>query len=297
MDGELWASLYSWIQLVDKEHLQDPRKGHRDAAVVAAYEFAVLHDRPVCWACDERHWAGVPQGQRPEQLPSQPTLSRRLNHDPGVRRFRAELAEAMDSSLCIAAVLMLGLIDGKALAIPRHSTDPDADFGRGAGAVEKGYRLHTLWHDGSPLPIWEVRPMSVAESVVARRLIAQLPDGGGYLLGDSWFDADNLYDRAHAKGRQLLAERRKRDARGLGHRRNSPHRLHAKEMLAREAGRQLYRLRRDVERRFGNLVSFGAGLGPLPPWVRRISRVRLWVEGKLFFNAIRIRQLLERCDE
>src|SRR5581483_397134 len=114
MDGELWASLYSWIQLVDKEHLQDPRKGHRDAAVVAAYEFAVLHDRPVCWACDERHWAGVPQGQRP---------------------FRAELAEAMDSSLCIAAVLMLGLIDGKALAIPRHSTDPDADFGRGAGAV------------------------------------------------------------------------------------------------------------------------------------------------------------------
>ncbi len=295
MDGELWTSLYAWIELIDKSHAQDPRKRHRDAAVVAAYEFAVLHDRPACWGCDERNWAGVPEPQRPRRLPSQPTLSRRLGQDPGVRRFRAELAAALASSFCLAAVLMVGLIDGKPLPVPRHSTDPDADFGRGAGAVEKGYRLHTLWHDGAPVPIFEVRPMSVAESIVARPLIAQLPDGGGgYIFGDSWMDADHLYDRAHAKGRQLLAERRKRDARGLGHRRNSPHRVHAQEMLARESGRQLYRLRRDVERRFGNLVSFGAGLAPLPPWVRRLSRVRLWVEGKLLINAIRIRQLLER---
>src|SRR3954452_18687778 len=46
MDGELWEQLYSWIELVDNAHAQDPRKRHRDAAVVAAVEFAVLHDRP-----------------------------------------------------------------------------------------------------------------------------------------------------------------------------------------------------------------------------------------------------------
>jgi hypothetical protein len=298
MDGELWRGLYSCIELVDKSHAQDPRKIHSDAAVVATYQYAVLRHRPVCWACDADNWSGVPGRQRPAALPSQPTMSRRLSHDPGVRRFRAELAAALGGAFCVAAMLLLVLIDGKALPVPRHSTDPDADFGRGVGAVEKGYKLHTLWHDGSPLPIWEVRPMSVAESVVARRLIAQLPEGGGgYALGDSWFDANHLYDRFAAKGRQLLAPRRKRDAPGLGHRRHSPHRLHALELLARPFGRDLMRLRRAVERRFGNLVSFGAGLGPLPPWVRRLWRVRLWVEGKLFINAIRIRQLLERLDE
>jgi hypothetical protein len=294
MDGELWEALYRFIELVDKSHAQDPAKVHRDAAVVAAYEYSVLHDRPASWACDERNWPAA--DPRPARLPSQPTLSRRLSHDPGVRRFRSELAAALGSSFCVAAAALLGLIDGKALPVPRHSTDPDADFGRGAGAVEKGYRLHTLWHDGSPLPVWDVRPMSVAESVAARGLIARLPEGGGgYVLGDSWFDANGLYDRLAARGRQLLAPRRKRRARGLGHRPHSPHRLHAMEMLARPSGQQLYALRRDVERRFGNLVAFGGGLSPLPAWVRRLSRVRLWVEGKLFVNAIRIRQLLERA--
>jgi hypothetical protein len=298
MDGELWEALYRFIEMVDKAHAQDPRKVHGDAAVVAAYEYAVLHDRPACWACKGGNWAGVPQSLRPATLPSQPTLSRRLSHDPGVRRFRAELAEALGGSFCVAALLLAGLIDGKSLPVPRHSTDPDADFGRGAGAVEKGYRVHTLWHDGAPLPIWEVRPMSVAESVAARKLLARLPEGGGgYVLGDPWFDTNDAHDRCAAKGRQLLAPRKKRHAKGLGHRRHSPHRLHALEMLSRPSGRQLYAIRRDVERRFGNLVSFGGGLAPLPAWVRRLSRVRLWVEGKLFVNAIRIRRLLERVDE
>jgi hypothetical protein len=58
--------------------------------------------------------------------------------------------------------------------------------------------------------------MSVAEVVVARQLIAQLPDGGGgYVLGDSWFDANGLYDRCHAKGpkgRQLLARHASEEA-------------------------------------------------------------------------------------
>ena len=61
--------------------------------------------------------------------------------------------------------------------------------------------------------------------------------------------------------------------------------------------RRLYGLRREAERRFGNLVSLGGGLSPLPAWVRRLSRVRLWVGGTVFINAVRIRHLLERADE
>ena len=201
----------------------------------------------------------------------------------------------LDNAFCLAGLLLVGLIDGKPLPVASHSTDPDADFGRGAGCVQNGYKLHTLWHDGHVLPVWDLRPMSIAESVVARRLVAQLPDGGGgYVLGDSAFDTNDLHARCAARGRQLLAPRKRRRAKGLGHRHHHPHRLHAMEMLARASGTQLYKLRGDVERRLGNLVSFGGGLSPLPAWVRRLPRVRLWVEGKLFINAIRIRRLLER---
>ena len=49
----------------------------------------------------------------------------------------------------------------------------------------------------------------------------------------------------------------------------------------------LYRFRRQIERDFGNLVSFGGGLTCLPAWVRRFTRVRNWVQAKLLVNAAR----------
>jgi hypothetical protein len=45
----------------------------------------------------------------------------------------------------------------------------------------------------------------------------------------------------------------------------------------------------NIERDFSQLVCFGAGLGALPTWVRRIWRVRHWVMNKLLINAARIR--------
>jgi hypothetical protein len=54
-------------------------------------------------------------------------------------------------------------------------------------------------------------------------------------------------------------------------------------------GRDLYAQRTDIERDFAQLVCFGAGLGPLPTWIRRIWRVRHWVFNKLLINAARIR--------
>jgi hypothetical protein len=35
-------------------------------------------------------------------------------------------------------------------------------------------------------------------------------------------------------------------------------------------------------------VSFAGGLGPLPAWVRRLRRVRLWAWAKLLINGARI---------
>jgi hypothetical protein len=47
------------------------------------------------------------------------------------------------------------------------------------------------------------------------------------------------------------------------------------------------RQRLAVERAFGNCTSFGGGLAP---WVRRLHRVRLWVQAKLLIDALRIAQ-------
>ena len=43
--------------------------------------------------------------------------------------------------------------------------------------------------------------------------------------------------------------------------------------------RQFERLRLGVEQAFGLMTHLG--LGALPPWVRRLRRVRLWVMGKV----------------
>jgi hypothetical protein len=123
--------------------------------------------------------------------------------------------------------------------------------------------------------------------------LARTDHGGGYLLADGNYDASLVHDDAAAAGHQLLAPR-PRPGTGLGHRYNSPHRLRSIDMLESPAGLNpfgtiLYARRRQVERDFGNLSSFGGGLTTLPPWVRGMRRVRMWVWGKLLVNAARIR--------
>ena len=97
----------------------------------------------------------------------------------------------------------------------------------------------------------------------------------------------------HHHGYRLVCPRAKPGT-GTRHHRVSPHRRRAIEMLESPAavnpfGPALYARRTDVERDFSGLTCFGGGLTTLPPWVRRIWRVRAWVTAKLLINAARIR--------
>jgi len=120
--------------------------------------------------------------------------------------------------------------------------------------------------------------MNQNEPKVAVDLIPQL-DQGGYLVGDTAYDSNKLYDLASRKSIQLVANRRPGEA--LGHRRHSQYRLRSRELLDRPFGQSLLTGRLSIERMFGNLTSFGCGLGPLPHWVRTLFRVRMWVRGKM----------------
>jgi hypothetical protein len=251
--------------------------------LVAVLLWAALHDRPVHWACAAEHWAGTKL--RPPCLPSHSTLSRRLDRLV-VGAFLRAVAERLQG-LGTPGLRLLSLLDGKPLPVGGCSKDPDARVGRAAGMKAKGYKLHTLWAAGAALPAaWEVTPLNEAESVVAERLFAQAP-GAGYALADGNYDSSPLFDTAATAGYQLVVPIEHPSA-GKGHHYQSPHRLRCIERVRGEFGRSLYAQRRRIEQSYGNAVSFGGGLGPLPAWVRGRERVRSWAWAKLLINAARI---------
>jgi hypothetical protein len=278
MERKLWGALYEAVMAAT---YPDPATGvrHTDRWVVLTYLWACLHDRPVRWACDPAHW---PADRRPAALPSQPTMSRRLRAAPVRRLLNALLARFRGDPRAD----WVKYLDGKALPVGGCSKDPDARTGYGAGGYFDGYKLHAVW-GRAPVPLaWEVRPANQAEPTTARLLVNRL-GGAGYLVGDSSFDSNPLHAQAARRHHQVVAPPKKPQGAGRGHHPQSPHRLRALELLRHPFGEALYRSRSYVERCFGHLTSFGGGLGPLPSWVRRLHRVRLWVAAKLLINAAR----------
>ena len=277
MDRELWLALYQLLS-----HSQVRGKGwlYKTAQIVMVYFWAVVHDRPMSWAVDKRNW---PEDLCPRRLPSQSHFSRRLRGQDVVD-LMTEIEQTL-VAMVGAEERWIRIIDGKPCEVSNVSKDPDAGYGRSAGGMHKGYKLHVV-HSGGPAPLaWGLAPMNTSEKVMAAALIPTLP-GEGYLLADTEFDTNPLHDLAHESGHQIVAPKRGRST-GLGHRRHSPYRLRSIELLNSRFGKTLYRQRKQIEREFGNLVSFGGGLTCLPAWVRRYHRVRNWVHAKILINAAR----------
>lgn len=282
MERERWMTLYRKLMAWDHGWI---RGRYSAAVIVAVYFWAVLNDRPVCWACQAVHWPNDLSLRR--YLPSQSTMSRRLRQlDVRILLTQIEgwLHRASDE-----VSPAVRIVDAKPLPVGGYSKDSDARWGYGVRGFLKGYKLFAIWGNG-PFPLcWRVGAMNLSEATVAQQMVRQLR-GGGYLLGDRAYDVNKLYDAASQVHHQLLADR-KRPRAGLGHCSHSPARLRAIALLKTDKGRRLYRLRTAIERQFGGLTNFGGGLAPLPNWVRRLHRVQLWVHAKLIINALRINNL------
>ena len=279
MERELWPLLYRELRAAARDFRQKYVR-HQPWAVAAVLLWAARHDRPLSWACQPRHWSTT--RLRPACVPSQPTVSRRVRRT-AFGCFLNLLTERLRGGGLPWLALTL---DGKPLLVGGCSKDPDAKFGRAAGHLGRGYKLHAVG-GGRPMPeAWEVAPLSEHEVAVAERLFGQL-SGGGYALADGNYDASRLFDRAGARGYQLVAAQRDQNP-GKGHRYQSPRRLRCIALLATPFGRDLYALRVAAETAFGNATAFAGGLGPLPAWVRRRHRVELWAWAKLAINAARI---------
>lgn len=277
MERERWEKVYRLLLTLETHTF---RGVFQAAAILAVYFWAVIHDRPVSWACRTANW---PRHLPFRKLPSQSTMSRRLRQADVLA-----LLQAVERSPAVSGLRepsYVKIVDGKPLPVGACSKDPDARWGRCGKGMAKGYKLFAVWgRDSLPLT-WRVGSMNISEENMAAEMFPDLQGTGGYILGDKLYDSNRLYDIAARVGHQLIAAR-KRIGKGLGHHRHSPARLRSIELLQSKFGRELYDQRRSIEHNFGNLTNFGGGLAPLPSWVRRLPRVRLWVGAKLIVSAL-----------
>src|SRR5271170_68577 len=167
-----------------------------DRLIVMTHFWAVMHDRPIAWACRAANW---PREARIGSLPSASTMSRRLRR-PGVTalidRVQNRLpARLPQSNLCF--------IDAKPLPIGSASGDRQAKAGYAAGRICKGYKLHVILDAKRTVRHWHVQAMSAHEATMAPRLIRSLR-GTGTLVGDNAYDSNKLYGLAGQRGWQLV---------------------------------------------------------------------------------------------
>jgi len=280
MERELWPELYHMVRKVGRQvHQKSVR--YQPWVIALLVLWATLHDRPRNWACERKNWSST--RLQPLELPSASVLTRRAD-SVGMGLFWRALEQALRES---GQRGLLSIVDGKSLFVGGCSKDPDARLGYGAGIRGKGYKLHTIWANRCLPESWDITPLNRSESVVARELVMQV-DGGGYLLGDGNYDETPLHEMAGRRGYQLLTNDRRPNA-GKGHRPVGAFRRRSIELRNTNFGRGLLTQRAAIERTFGHATIFAGGLGPLPAWVRRQTRVRTWVWSKLLINATRLK--------
>ena len=166
MERELWKLIVAALKRLPRTR---PRNAvYTDSEVLAVLLWAVLHDRPISWACARRHWP--PQAWR-RRLPDQSTMSRRMRTD-ATRDQLALVLTHVQASLPHGRLLFT---DGKAFSVSDFTSDPDAANGWGTGHMARGYRLHVVIDDAGRVLGWDALPMDKAEMECSRRLVEQMP--------------------------------------------------------------------------------------------------------------------------
>lgn len=269
MEGELFERIYRLLVALGKR----PRHCvYSDPWILGIYFWAVLHDRPVCWACDPANW---PVPWRDREFPSRSRVSERLR-TASVRQLLKQVEQSLGR---LWGQGWCKWIDGLPLPVGGSTQDRQARYGRGAGLMAKGYKLHAIVDACGSVVAWRVAPLNVNEKKMAKRMLRDLPPMYGYLVGDGEFDANDVYLWAQGRGLQLVAT--PIEGAGRGHRRQSPARLRGLRLQAGPFGQHLSKQRYGIDRFFGQLTSCAVGLKPLPAWVRGLHRVGLWVQAKL----------------
>jgi Transposase DDE domain len=282
MEHQLWKAIVAVLATFSK----GPKRRNssfEDQDIVKVYYWAVIHDRPVAWACRHEHW---PIHLRRWPLPSPTTMSRRLRSASVVA-----LLNALEHRIVAPTKpALFWMIDGKPLAISGCSKDRQAGYGRAASCKAKGYKMHAIVSSEGAIASWRIAPMNKDERVMAERMLQTAPIQG-YLVADANYDSNKLHEICCKREQlQLVTPRRYGPGQGTGHRKQSPGRLRSIQLTENpypEFARQLLNDREEIERRFAQLTNWGGGLTCLPPWVRTHRRVHRWVQAKLVLSNVK----------
>lgn len=278
MDSHIWKVIYHPIRRADRSL---PRLGRRpvysDGLIVAMYVWSVWHDRPLCWACDRKNYSSC---FRPRKLPSVSQFCKRVS----TLRCDAILQYLHRHLAGLKSLTELSFIDGRVIRVGPYSKDHDAKSGPAPGGMAKGYKCHAWGTQDGRIPVWSVMPLNISEKAVAGEML-RYERADGLVLADGGYDAGWLYDRVEADGGQFMTPLPKNV--GRGHRSQSKARLRAAKYW-RNLGGYVYRERLGIERIFAHQSAFGGGMGPLPPWVRTLPRVRRWIGTKLIIYHARL---------
>lgn len=283
MERQLWKAIVLLLRSVEKARA-NVRETFSDEVIVKVWMWAVIHDRPVCWACCLENW---PPYERRWKRPSNATMSRRLSS----RNVMFLLKQLEHRVLRRGEGANLAwFIDGKPLVISGCSKDQQAGYGRATGGKAKGYKIHAIIGSDGSVPEWRLAPMNKDERAMARRMLKVAPIQG-YVVADGNYDSNKLHSVCQQRGNiQFVTPRRYGAGRGFGHRKQTGGRLRSVEILEapfNEFGVELMNHRVAIERFFGNLTNWGGGLACLPAWVRTHRRVNRWIQAKLVLNALK----------
>jgi len=278
MEANLYRQLYQLVESTAHTPRRS-REQYSDMWVVMIFFWAVIHDRPVSWACEPESW---PE-DLDHQLISQSRMSRRLRTLGVTQLIERLLTKVSD----LFGVPLVKQIDSKPLTVGAYSKDVDAKRGRLAdGQFGKGYRLHSVSHGRIPRHFL-LLPLNEHDSVAGPMLLRRL-EGGGYVLGDNAYDTNDCYQAAAAANHQLIAPPRECNKGVRDQKHNCFQRLRGLDLIdsplekcgqTTSFGRELYNCRQRIESGFGGLTF--VGLGALPAWVRRPHRIALWVAAKI----------------
>lgn len=275
-------------------------QGHRDHEqfsdrdIVFVLLWAEHHRRPVYWACNRRVY---PPASR-FVPPSASTMSRRGCSESVlalIEQVRQDLSKQVDLSDQVPASA-LKLIDSRPLLVGNASGDTDARSGRAVNRMGRGYRLCVL-ASGGVVRAWTLGSLNVNDQVLAAELMPKLEEpwagGWGYVVADNGFDSNRLCAQAAQYNHLWLAPPRQANRGVRDRKRNTPQRLraldHSDSPLQRlnipTFGQKLMHCRKQIEALFGHSTLLG--LGPLPPWVRTMRRVRRHVACQLLLLTLR----------
>jgi hypothetical protein len=308
MDRDVWVIMMAAIRRAAravKRELGDGGTGHRPPTfpdwLIAAMElWRADAGRAQGWACDAEHYGGLfrprVRTQDGRRLPGVSQFSRRVRSETVqaiLQRVDDELSGRREANPC-----SLRYVDGKPVTVSPVSKDPDAGRGHVTGGMAKGYKLHAFVGENRRIACWSVMPLNVSELTVATAMLPYLqpaPAGDGLTLGDRNYDSAPLHKATSAATGDLLLTRLKGQHQ-VGMDGHHPVTLRQMGALRRDAvatwrehgdlARHLMHQRNNVEGVFSVLV-VACGLA-LPPFVRRLGRVRRWVGCKIILYHARL---------